>query len=465
MRSYGRRALVAAALLPTAALVVVAPQSASALTAIQFPLDTTQTIVKSQPVTERWCYGSSTSCHHDYPAADIHVPTGTRVLSPVNGTVVNVAIRSSGNGSSVTIKATDGYLWYLTHMNHSPAPLVVDNQVVSRGTPLGYVGTSSHAAGTDPHLHIDKLPQSYNQRPGCAGADCSQYPFIDVQPALLEAFDELDSSVPTVGTGVNSGAAVMVSGVAHVTAIKTSTGVLYKNPPSGWQNLGGTVAGTPSLTYHDGRYDAFATSPGGTMYQKTWVSATTGWSAWSSLGGSGLTNAAAVWANNEYHVFSVDTAGHLRQRTYANGAWTATWQDLGGVVEGTPGVTYHDGRYDVFAHSPGGIMYQKTYNPSTGWGPWVSLGGSGFTGGVGAVYSNNEYRVFGIDSAGNLMQRTWNGTWGAWQNHGGTISGTPAVTYDNGDYHVFARSPGGIMYRKTWDGTWSAWTSIGGDFS
>jgi hypothetical protein len=456
------------AVLPAAALTVLAPQPASATTAIQFPLDTTQTVIKSEQPAP-WCYASQNNCHHDYNAADIHAPTGTRVLSPVDGTVVSVTVASTGVGSRVQIKAADGYLWYLAHMDDSPGPLVVDNQTVSRGTPLGYVGTSAHAMGTDPHLHIDKLPTSYNSRPSCSGSDCTQYPFINIQPVLIEAFAEIDSSAPSAGTGVNSGAAVFVSNVAHVTGIKTSTGVLYKNtltsPPSGWQSLSGTVEGTPSLTYHDGRYDAFATSPSGVMYMKTWTSPTTGWTAWSSIGGSGLNDAAAVWANSEYHVFSVDTAGHLRQRTYANGAWTSTWEDLGGVVEGTPAVTFHDGRYDVFAHSPGGIMYQKTWRPSIGWGAWVSLGGSDLTGGAGAVYAESEYHVFGINTSGELMQRTWDGSWGTWQNLGGTVAGTPAATFDNGNYHVFARSPGGTMYRKSYTTSWSGWVSIGGDFS
>lgn len=465
MRRFSRRRLVATALLPAAAvLTVLAPQPASAVTAITFPLDTTSAVVLDN--VPNWCYGSMTSCHHHYKAADIPVPTGTRVVSPVNGTVVHVTVKGYDSGSSVTIKAADDFLWHLTHMDDAPGPVVQVGASVSRGTLLGYVGTKYHAQDTYPHLHIDKLPQSYDYRPDCKGAECTGLPFIEIQPVLIEAFQELDGST-SVGTGVNSGAAVMADGVAHVTAIKTSTGVLYKSPPSTWQNLQGTVEGTPSITYHDGRYDIFATSPGGTMYMKTWTSPTTGWTSWSSLGGTGLSDAAAVWAQNEYHVFSINASGRLMQRTW-DGAWGA-WQDLGGdggIVQGTPAVTYHDGRYDVFAHSPGGTMYQKYWTLGTGWSSWSSLGGSGFTGGTGAVYANGEFHVFGINAAGDLMHRKRTSTWAPWENLGGTITGTPSAVYDNGSLHVYGRSPGGIMYRKTWNGTWATgWTSLGGNFS
>ncbi|HEV2891231.1 MAG TPA: peptidoglycan DD-metalloendopeptidase family protein [Frankiaceae bacterium] len=461
-RRSGRAVVVVATLLLSAA-PVLAPAPASATTTIQFPLIISKAEIQAaQPYT--WCYWSQTNCHHDYNAADIMAPTGTQVVSPVDGVVERVVVDSDGVGSRVQIRDSSNYLWYLAHMHHSPAPVVTVGQSVSRGTPIGVVGTSAHAVGTQPHLHVDKLPPSYSSRPSCSGAECTGEQFINIQPDLVEAYGELDTTPPSSGTGVNSGADVYVSGAHHVMGIKTSTGDLYQNtltsPPSGWTNLGGVVADTPAVTYHDGRYDVFARSPGGGMYQKTWNGT---WGAWTSIGGTSLASgAAAVWTGSQYHVFAVNSSGDLMQRTW-NGSWGA-WQNLGGTVAGTPAVTYYNGRFDVFAHSPGGIMYQKTYNGS--WGPWTSIGGSALTGGTGAVFAEGEFHVFGIDSAGDLMQRTWaGGSWGSWQNLGGTVSGTPAATYHDGIYDVFARSPGGIMYRKTWNGTWSGWVSVGGNFA
>ncbi len=85
---------------------------------------------------------------------------------------------------------------------------------------------------------------------------------------------------------VGSGGAVFENGEYHVFGVKASSGVLYQNTWngawSGWQNLGGTVTGTPAVTYHDNRLDVFAESPNGAMYQKTWNGT---WSDWNSIGG------------------------------------------------------------------------------------------------------------------------------------------------------------------------------------
>jgi hypothetical protein len=80
--------------------------------------------------------------------------------------------------------------------------------------------------------------------------------------------------------------AVFENGRYHVFGISPG-GVLYQNTWnsgwSGWQSLGGTVAGTPAVTYHSGRFDVFAESPSGVMYQKTYNGS---WGSWRSLGGS-----------------------------------------------------------------------------------------------------------------------------------------------------------------------------------
>ncbi|MBM6404991.1 peptidoglycan DD-metalloendopeptidase family protein [Phycicoccus sp. CSK15P-2] len=152
---------------------------------LRFPLNTNQAHIKNR--SPHWCWNSKTNCHHDYNAADIFAATGTAVVSPVNGTVKTVNPRSSGVGSTVTVKDKFGRLWYLAHMHHNPAPVVSEGQQVSKGQRIGTVGTSAHALGTSPHLHID-MRVGVNSRVGCSASECAGYGFVNNQPLLRTAF-------------------------------------------------------------------------------------------------------------------------------------------------------------------------------------------------------------------------------------------------------------------------------------
>jgi len=88
--------------------------------------------------------------------------------------------------------------------------------------------------------------------------------------------------------GTGAGAVYDADGAYHVFGISPD-GTLFQNTWNGqwlgWQNLGGTVTGTPAITLHGGRYDVFVPSPNGAMYQKTYTSGD-GWSSWHSIGGN-----------------------------------------------------------------------------------------------------------------------------------------------------------------------------------
>lgn len=150
---------------------------------LRFPLRTTQAHIKAKG----WCWNSKTNCHHSYNAADIFAGTGTPVVSPVNGTVKSVNRRSSGVGSTVTVKDGHGRLWYFAHMHHSPGPVVTTGQRVSKGTRIGTVGTSAHALGTPSHLHLD-MRVGVDSRVSCTASACSRYGFVNNQPLLRTAF-------------------------------------------------------------------------------------------------------------------------------------------------------------------------------------------------------------------------------------------------------------------------------------
>jgi hypothetical protein len=153
------------------------------------------------------------------------------------------------------------------------------------------------------------------------------------------------------------------AGAYHVFAVNKD-GVLYQRIHQGnawetWQKLGGTVHGTPGVTYHDGRYDVFAIGGNGVLYQQTYVKK---WLGWHAVGGSNLAGGVeALYVNGAYHVFAANKDGTLYQIIHSGKIWGA-WQNLGGAVHGTPGITYHENRYDVFAVGGNGAVYQQTYN-------------------------------------------------------------------------------------------------------
>lgn len=154
-----------------------------------FPLRTHKSTIQNH--NPNWCYDNVSNCHHDYNAADIFAGTGTNVLAARGGTVVRAADNDgSAVGSRVTIKGDDGNLYYYAHMGDGTIA-VAEGDTVAAGDLLGHVGTTEDAVGTDSHLHFDVLPESFTARPSCSGAACTQYPFINPQPALIAAFNEL----------------------------------------------------------------------------------------------------------------------------------------------------------------------------------------------------------------------------------------------------------------------------------
>ncbi len=159
-----------------------------------FPLRTTKAVILAGSslggANLKWCHTSQTNCHHDYKAADIMVVTGTTVVAAKAGTVQKSS--RSGSPGNVTINSSDGKgINFYQHLD-AGSVTVSAGQKVSAGQVLGKVGDSTDAFGTAPHLHFDMLPSQYKYRVSCAGASCSGYPFIEVQPALTETFKLLN---------------------------------------------------------------------------------------------------------------------------------------------------------------------------------------------------------------------------------------------------------------------------------
>jgi len=155
-----------------------------------FPLIATKSTLKAGVDGAVWCYITSQSCkHHDYDAADIHAPIGTKVIAAQAGRVVGMKdSQGSSNGSHVTILGSDNNVYYYTHMEYGSIQ-VAEGEDVTIGQELGAVG--SEADGAKPHLHFDMQPPPATNRPSCSSAECASTTWIDVQPLLWPLYERL----------------------------------------------------------------------------------------------------------------------------------------------------------------------------------------------------------------------------------------------------------------------------------
>jgi alpha-galactosidase len=237
-----------------------------------------------------------------------------------------------------------------------------------------------------------------------------------------------------------------------------------------------SVTGTPGAVYQkSGRYDVFAVSTTGVLLDKIYTGGV--WANWQPVAPaspahfvSGAT--AVVGHDGAFHVFTVDSAQHLWQWVYRSGA--ASWANIASNVTGVPGVTKQwnaatdtTDRFDVFIpQASTAQMVHFSYINGT-WNPRDIVGGGGLVAGAAAVVdAAGTYHVFTINTDGVAYQAllTPGSNW-AWQQLGGTVTGTPGLTYDGGSrYDLYAPAPSnGIMYHKEYTGSyWSGWQNIGG---
>ena len=162
-----------------------------------FPVNTTQEVIKKGSDYNGkhyvWCYTSLADCHHDYNAADIHAPTGTPVVAVRNGKVAQAFDqRPSERGSYVSFQSeSDGRLYYYSHLKEGSITVKVGDTVIA-GQKLGESGIPEDAENTGPQVHFDALPlDQYKEKQLCQDQECQKYPFINVQPDLVAAFNAL----------------------------------------------------------------------------------------------------------------------------------------------------------------------------------------------------------------------------------------------------------------------------------
>jgi murein DD-endopeptidase MepM/ murein hydrolase activator NlpD len=89
---------------------------------------------------------------HD--AIDIMAPRGTPVLAAADGVVEKLFFSSGGGGITVYVRSPDRrWSYYYAHLD-AYAPGLREGLRVSRGDPLGTVGSTGNASPSGPHLHF-----------------------------------------------------------------------------------------------------------------------------------------------------------------------------------------------------------------------------------------------------------------------------------------------------------------------
>lgn len=168
-----------------------------------FPLRTTKDRLKNNPYWSPRCknkvsrmgqLGSIAQldglCHHDYLAADIQTPAGTKVLAPRPGVVLrsgasnNKCISHNLNVYSDPALGGDGNTYYFAHL--SAEDQASKGQVVKAGDVIGTID-EGHGCFQS-HLHFDISPTQASFGRGDYG---TKGPLFDPQPPLVAAYNNL----------------------------------------------------------------------------------------------------------------------------------------------------------------------------------------------------------------------------------------------------------------------------------
>ena len=246
---------------------------------------------------------------------------------------------------------------------------------------------------------------------------------------------------------------------------------------SGWVNLGGSITGSPAASYDpvSGNVEVYATGADGTLEQIAW-NPSSGWSGWDNLGGSITGDPSPVFdpINGHMEVYVRGANGPLFERYWSDAAGWSGWVDLGGSITGSPAASYDplSGNLEVYATGADGTLEQIAWNPSSGWSGWLSLSGS-IAGSPSPVYdpAGNSLDTYAIGAGGPLFQIYWSPSsgWSSWLDLyvGGKLTGSPDALYDtaSGDLEVYAVTSTGALWQAYRNGSGWHSTSLGGSLA
>jgi murein DD-endopeptidase MepM/ murein hydrolase activator NlpD len=155
---------------------------------VAFPLITTRAVM-NQKNPGLFANNTTGKSGHPYTAYDILAPSGTPVVSFMDGTFIHQGEdKCGGTLLSIYNKESDMVVSYLHVIKDSK---LATNATVKAGQRIGTVGSSADGCGT-PHLHIDAAKGQV--RPGCKREDCpaaNAAKFVDIGPQLYQTYLKL----------------------------------------------------------------------------------------------------------------------------------------------------------------------------------------------------------------------------------------------------------------------------------
>ncbi|MBP2472439.1 alpha-galactosidase [Crossiella equi] len=260
---------------------------------------------------------------------------------------------------------------------------------------------------------------------------------------------------------------------------------------------------------HEGAYTVTVPAHGTAMLKLRGTDLVPG----ADLGGEASASPAiARFADNHAVAFQRDEHGVLEQQVRTGDTWSKRWTPLGGPtggrILGQPSVhTSAGNRIDLFVRGLDDAAYRRTFQNGH-WGGWQKLGGKltdapsvAFTspddwtlfarGADGKVWTRGatadwtsigapeDKPVYGRPGAATVTdgtfvvmrtaadavwyrQRATNGTWGAWTNLGGVVSGSPTLVSTQDRIYLFARAGDYTLWQvNRTDGAWGGWFKRG----
>jgi murein DD-endopeptidase MepM/ murein hydrolase activator NlpD len=123
-----------------------------------------------------------TKPHHDYPAADIPVPTGTPVYAVTNGHVIAITAADSKCGNGIVLAGADDFRYIFCHGSQV---VVAVGQGITVGQTIMLSGNTGNSTG--PHLHF--------------GVETASEVAMCPQPLLVAWYQGTSVAPPTTTSG------------------------------------------------------------------------------------------------------------------------------------------------------------------------------------------------------------------------------------------------------------------------
>lgn len=137
------------------------------------------------PVVDVAAAGWGTT-HSAYPATDVFLACGSALVSPVNGTLLEVRRVDSWNaaadnpatrgGRSISIRGDDGVRYYMAHFDTIDLSLEPGVRVAA-GQLLGTMGTTGRSSAC--HLHFGISPECPGREWSVRRGAVWPYPYLD----------------------------------------------------------------------------------------------------------------------------------------------------------------------------------------------------------------------------------------------------------------------------------------------